>query len=69
MQLILSEDWRYDEPLAYLVKCLDTATHEYMVFADADVARRFADEQAYSAAEAGEPDDWLVYPLYAGRPS
>jgi hypothetical protein len=63
----LSDDWRVDEPLAYLVKCFNTVNHEYLVFANEADARRFAEDQEQKALNYGKPDDWLVYPLYAGN--
>lgn len=64
----LSDEWRQEEPLAYLVKNFNQATHEYMVFANLDEAQSHADHQQQDADDAGEPEDWCVYPLYAGKP-
>lgn len=64
----LSDDWRAEEPLAYLVKNFDTTMCEYTVFANYDDARRHSEFQADDARDAGEPDDWSIYPLYAGEP-
>lgn len=62
----LSGHWYQDEPLAFLVECFDTTHHEYRVFADEADARGFAFDQEQLARDAGSPEDWSVYPLYAG---
>lgn len=59
----LSDDWHWDEPLAYLVKCFDTTLHEYRVFENKRDANDFADEQRELA---DDEYDGRVWPLYAG---
>jgi hypothetical protein len=66
MKMKLSDDWRTEEPLAYLVKCHDDTLEEYQVFANKPDAMSFAAIQESNADDAGQPEDWLVYPLYAG---
>lgn len=68
LQPKLSDDWRTEEPLAYLVKCFDTTMHEYKVFANEDEAQRFAESQEQLACDSDDAEDWLVYPLYASIP-
>ena len=67
----LTDDFHLDEPLAYLVKCYDDTLHEYLIFTDEGVAKRFAENQE-DLAEGDEdgdgPHSFDVYPLYAGHP-
>lgn len=64
----LSDDFHQDEPLAYLVTNFDTTMSEYEVFANEHEANTHASDQYQRAVDAGEPVDWLVYPLYASQP-
>ena len=65
--LKLSDDWRHEEPLAFLVKNFDTTVHEYKVFAHESEAIRHAASQEEQSDEAGEAGDYEIYPLYAGE--
>ena len=69
MTFKLSDDFHQDEPLAYLVKNFDTTLEEYRVFANESDARRHVDCEEQAARDGGEPQDWKVYPLYAGEPT
>jgi len=63
MTIELSDEWRSDEPLAYLVKCFDDTMQEYRVFMNESEAVIFAGLQADAA-----DTDWDIFPLYAGCP-
>lgn len=64
----LTDDFRTDEPLAWLVKNYDDTMAEYETFVVESSARDYARLQESFARRAGEPQDWIVYPLYAGVP-
>lgn len=64
----LTDDFHLDEPLAYLVKCHDTTVHEYFILLRDDEARSFAEAQEDLAEEDDGPEEFHVYPLYAGHP-
>jgi len=69
MTIELSDDWHLDEPLAYLVKNHSDYGREYEIFQDESDAKLHAEKQEYEAENDREPDDFQIYPLYAGNPT
>jgi hypothetical protein len=64
----ITDDFHYDEPLAYLVKNYSDYGREYEIFHDEAEARRHARKQTDESREEDALRDFEVYPLYAGNP-
>lgn len=72
----LTDDWKQgfpSLPLAFMVKCFHLKSNpddEYRLFHDVESAKRFAEEQyrMCDELEVTYPEDWKIYPLYAGHP-
>lgn len=61
IEILLADDFRQKEPLAYLVKNRTSCAHvnEYKIFSDLSKAIQLAEEN-----ETAEGEDWFIYALY-----
>lgn len=63
----LTDEFHQEEPLGYLVKNHDTTIREYEVFAEEYFAQEHARQQEQLARDAGEEEDWQIFPMYASH--